>query len=94
MSSTEKCSCFDKGFFKVKEQCPKKHPTSDCQGQCYDKKMCPSRHRVACKNKEKCIFLSFQACELLQNENTLESTESIKTAQDSIFYTNGFVKGI
>ena len=94
MSSTEKCSYFDKGFCKLKEQCLKKHPTSDCQGQCYDKKMCPSRHRVACKNKEKCIFLSSQACEFLHNENALESTESITTVQDSISDINGFVKGI
>ena len=52
MSSTENCSYFDKGFSKLKEQCLKKHPTSDCQGQCYDKKTCPSRHRVPCKKKK------------------------------------------
>ena len=94
MSSTEKCLYFDKGFCKLKGQCPKMHPTSDCHGQCDDKKSCPSRHRVVCKNGNECIFLSPQACEFVHNENFLKSNESIKSIQDSIVDIKGFVKGI
>ena len=94
MSSTEKCSHFDKGFCKLKGQCLKKHPTSDCQGQCEDKKSCPFRHRVVCKNGNECIFLSSQACEFLHNENFLKSNDSIKSVQDSIADIKSFVKGI
>ena len=94
MSITEKCIYFDKGFCKLKGQCSKKHPTSDCHGQCDDKKICPLRHRVVCKNKDKCIFLSSQTCEFLHNETTLGNTDGNKILQDSISDIKGFVKGI
>ena len=49
---------------------------------------------MVCKNKEKCIFLSSQACEFLHNETTLGNTDGNKILQDSISDIKGFVKGI
>ena len=94
MSSTEKCSYFDKGFCKLKEQCLKKHPTSDCQGECYDKKTCPSWHRVfdtvnkQTQNKISDIEKEVQRNSLLENrvkqleKDNMELTTKLGTMYD------------
>jgi hypothetical protein len=94
MTSTEKCFYYDKGFCKLKGQCSKKHPSSDCQGQCDDKKICPFRHRMLCKNGTKCIFLSSQSCEFLHTGNILENNDNIENFQNYVVEIKGFVKGI
>ena len=94
MTSTEKCFYYDKGFCKLKGQCSKKHPSSDCQGQCDYKKICPFRHRILCKNGTKCIFLSSQSFEFLHTGNIRKNNENIENFQNCVVEIKSFVKGI
>ena len=64
----EKCYFFDKGYYKIKSQCLKSHPSTDCIGQCENKNSYPLRHRVKCKNGTQCIFKSSKSCEFLHIE--------------------------
>ena len=68
-SEVPKCTYYDKGFCKNKGQCTNKHPTTNCNSECHDKKTCPFRHRVMCKNGNTCIFLSSKSCEFLHEES-------------------------
>ena len=84
MSNTEKCIYFDKGFCKNKGQCLKKHSTTDCKGECYDKKTYPFWHTVTWKNWGKCIYLPSNACEFLHEENLPENIRYVTHIKVSI----------
>ena len=53
-----KCVYFYKGYCKNKDSCSLKHPLLKCDGFCKEKRICPKRHRVACKNEDLCIFMT------------------------------------
>ena len=60
---------FDRGLCKNKKnQCPHKHPSQVCQGECEDMNTCPKRHRTECKNSSSCLFLKSNSCEFLHSE--------------------------
>ena len=90
----EKCYFFDKGYCKLKSQCLKKHPTADCKGQCEDKKLCSSRHRVECKNGNKCIFKGSRSCEFLHIEKSLGNENNLEDIENSFGKIQAMVKGI
>ena len=78
-----KCEFYDKGYCKEKNNCPKKHPTNDCDGQCDDLKLCPSRHRKHCKNGENCAFHASHSCEFLhKKEGPLHGVDIEKFQSD------------
>ena len=58
MKKEEKCEYVDKGFSKNKDKCMKKHPLSDCNGQCEDKRTCVKHHRFTSTNRSSCVYLS------------------------------------
>ena len=90
MTST-KCQYFDKGYCKNKDTCSLKHPLIECEGSCEDRRTCPKRHRVLCKNSKECDFVLTNSCEFLHKAD-LERTEQqndvfqsmIKVIEDKI----------
>ena len=72
--STNKCEHFNKGYCKNKNKCSLKHPLAECAGDCEDKRVCPKRHQIPCKNGQECAFFATESCEfshhsLLHREN-------------------------
>ena len=90
MTST-KCQYFDKGYCKNKDTCSLKHPLIECEGSCEDRRTCPKRHKVLCKNGKECVFVPTNSCEFLHKAD-IESTEQqnagfqsmIKVIEDKI----------
>ena len=72
--SQNKCEYFNKGYCKQTDKCTKTHPIKECDGDCNDKKTCPKRHRVPCKNLKKCDFYASKSCEFLHVEHIREET--------------------
>ena len=68
LNMSKKCTFFDRGYCKHKNQCPQMHPSQDCQGECEDMNTCPKRHRTECKNGSSCPFLKSSSCEFLHSE--------------------------
>ena len=92
----EKCYHFDKGYCKLKSKCLKNHPSSDCKGQCQDKKSCSSRHRVECKNGNECIYKASKICEFLYVEKHTYDYDNnlLKSIHESIENIKDRMKGI
>ena len=90
----EKCYFFDKGYCKLKSKCLKNHPSSDCKGQCQDKKSCSSRHRVQCKNGNTCIYKASKSCEFLHIEKIKNEDNVMENIHESIEQIKARVKGI
>ena len=84
MLNSEKCTDFDNGFCKDKDQCLNKHTTTDCKGECHDKRTFPFQHRTTCKNGNKCIFLSSKACEFLHEDILPENNRVVSNIEVSI----------
>ena len=63
--SMENCILFDKEYCKLKSQCLKKRPSTDCNGQWKDNYSFLSRHRVEYKNTTKSIFRALRNCDFL-----------------------------
>ena len=91
--SPKKCEHFDKGYCKNKNKCSLKHPLSECAGDCDDKRVCPKRHQIPCKNGQACAFFATESCEFLHhrllhkqnNENDPELINSrVKNIEDRI----------
>ena len=90
----EKCYFFDKGYCKLKSQCLKNHPSTDCNGQCENKNSCPLRHRVERKNGTQCIFKSSKSCEFLHIENQNVDDTILENIQCTIGQIKGNIKNI
>ena len=60
-----KCKFYDKGFCRTKNECSQIHPSNDCDGNCDDKRKCPSRHRHLCKDGLTGIVYATKSCEFL-----------------------------
>ena len=93
-SEVPKCTYYDKGLSKNKGHCINKHSTTNCNSECHDKKTCPFRHRVMCKNRYTCSFLSFKSCEFLHEENLPENKEGVNNNDLSIEEIKASVKYI
>ena len=65
--STNKCEHFNKGYCKNKNKCSLKHPLAECAGDCEDKRVCPKRHQIPCKNGQECAFFATESCEFLHH---------------------------
>ena len=63
---------FNKGHCKHKDRCPKTHTLKECDRDCNDKRTCPKRHRVPCKNMNQREFYASKSCEFLNVENITE----------------------
>ena len=94
IGNMEKCYFFDKGYCKLKSQCLKNHPSTDCNGQCENKNSCPLRHRVECKNGTQCIFKSSKSCEFLHIENQNVDDTILENIQCTIGQIKGNIKNI
>ena len=77
--TSSKCVYFDKGYCRNKDACTQKHPQTECNGSCEDKRICPKRHRILCKNGDQCIFVTSESCKFLHKKNNTENTESDNT---------------
>ena len=75
--TSQKCRYYDKGYFKLKENCQDLHPSTDCVGECVNIITCPFRHRVLCKNGNACFFTPSTACEFLHTEEVIYDNNKI-----------------
>ena len=73
--NSEKCPSFDKGYRKSRHQCSLKHPLVNCEGSCEDRRICPKRNRVNCKNGNECVFVLTNSCEFLHKADIANTEE-------------------
>ena len=70
---------------KTKNQCPNKHRSQDCPGECEDMNTCLKRHRTEpeCTNNSSCPFLKSNSCEVLHSEALQEQirNDEVETLQ-------------
>ena len=71
-----------------------KNALSECAGDSEDKRACPKRHQVPCKNGKECIFYATESCEFLHDKllhkakNSIDSelfNNRIKSIEERIF---------
>ena len=60
---------FYRGYFKHRNSCPLKHSILEFDVCCEDKRICPKRHRINCKNGDTCAFVLTKSYEFL-HKNT------------------------
>ena len=94
--SQDKCEYFNKGYCRQKDKCTKTHPLKECDGDCNDKKTCPKRHRVPCKNMNQWEFYASKSCEFLHQECIREEMviEGVDINKNTINNFNKLVKNI
>ena len=68
----KKCSYFDRGFCKNKDECLEAHPALDCDKKCEDRRNCPKRHRMNCKDGDKCVPNRTVCLKVQQNTYVVE----------------------
>ena len=87
--NSEKCQYFDKGYCKSRDKCSLKHPLVECEGSCEDRRICPKRHRVFCKNGNECVFDLTNSCEFLHKADNKSTERHHATLQSMIKHFEG-----
>ena len=90
--TSEKCQYFDKGFCRSRDKCSLKHPLVECEGSCEDRRICPKRHRVFCKNGNECVFDLTNSCEFLHKADNKNTEQHRDTLQSMIKHVEGKIE--
>ena len=70
---------FYRGYFKHRNSCPLKHSILEFDVCCEDKRICPKRHRINCKNGDTCAFVLTKSYEFLHKNTDNGNAKSDRT---------------
>ena len=90
----KKCSYFDRGFCKNKDECLEAHPALDCDKKCEDRRNCFKRHRIHCKDGDKCVHNRTKSCEFIHETPVTSNSDESENLKNTLLDVGGIQENL